>query len=208
MLATLRFFFISLENFERLIYTYEFLFYMGQYLLELINAAPKPELVELSNGFFALDETKTGNLEAKELLLMIHAYRPGQYEDDIRSPYYTAKRDALIKSCQETILVGIEDKLLPITVEWLKRLEPKGARVIYLTGLSEAAPKKPLEDEFVEKIRDTFHPSLIKLFGAELHLNTKGELVERGCVNYTFRLLSGHFDVEILRDCCWKWYSL
>ncbi len=174
-------------------------------LFDLINAGvPEPELIQLESGFFIFPGTETGNLVVDELVLLLHAFNPKAYVNDRTNPDYIERRDRMVINYEGLILMGIEDIRLPITAWWLQGLNPKGPRIIYLTGYINPVPVKPSEEVFVEKIRHTFHPSTIRLGGAELHINKNGELGERGCLNHAYKSLSAHFPLVLDYDLSWK----
>ncbi len=173
---------------------------------ERINKGIKqPELVALESGFLTSPGTNTSNLSIDELFLFIHPFNSQIYLNDEKNPNYTNRRDNLIRNYELPILIGFEHIRLPISADWLQGLQPQGARIIYQTDYFNPRPILPRKEDFINKLRDLFNPSSIRLGGAVLRLNKNGEPDgERGCVNDVYRFLSPYFKVRIDREYCWK----
>ena len=170
--------------------------------------------------FFPLIGEEVGTYGLEELVIAVHPINDYYLEEENSNRSYVRNIKQLIQKHKFPILIAIPDDDIK-NYENISKLKPCGPRIGYLTGSDDYHPvgftsesyirisrSKEKRRIFLNELNKVFHPSAIRVVGAELDLDKNGELpkIICGCVNATYHMLYRRFpkkQIGIDAKYCW-----
>ena len=141
-----------------------------------------------------------------EVRLMIHPYLQNEntgYVNNPTNPDYEEKRDTLVRETPELIIIRIGERHILQPLAWLKQLQPKGPRAVYITNDANPFPLGIKRNFFARRLKSTIGTDLLTLCGAELVYDGYDLRRKMGCVNVMYHFLKSQFKIRIDREHSW-----